>query len=93
MNLSLIDPFVLAQDYPDTLTEKLSPSALRSISQCALANERQEAGTRHVCASIAKGITLLPDVCVQSSSFRPHQSRMLIDTSVYRWTVQWLFLI
>lgn len=24
MNLSLIDPFVLAQDYPDTLTEKLS---------------------------------------------------------------------
>lgn len=23
MNLSLIDPFVLAQDYPDTLTEKL----------------------------------------------------------------------
>lgn len=24
MNLSLVDPFVLAQDYPDTLTEKLS---------------------------------------------------------------------
>lgn len=24
MNLSLIDPFVLAQDYPDTLTEKIS---------------------------------------------------------------------
>lgn len=24
MNLSLIDPFILAQDYPDTLTEKLS---------------------------------------------------------------------
>lgn len=24
MNLSLIDPFVLAQEYPDTLTEKLS---------------------------------------------------------------------
>lgn len=24
MNLSLIDPFVLAQDYPETLTEKLS---------------------------------------------------------------------
>lgn len=24
MNLSLIDPFVLAQDYPDTLTDKLS---------------------------------------------------------------------
>lgn len=24
MNLSLIDPFVLAQDYPDTLSEKLS---------------------------------------------------------------------
>jgi hypothetical protein len=23
MNLSLVDPFVLAQDYPDTLTEKL----------------------------------------------------------------------
>ncbi|RLL95122.1 hypothetical protein CFD26_103633 [Aspergillus turcosus] len=62
MNLSLIDPFVLAQDYPDTLTEKLSPSALPSLSQCAMANERQEAGTRHVCASIAKGITLLPDV-------------------------------
>lgn len=24
MNLSLVDPFVLAQEYPDTLTEKLS---------------------------------------------------------------------
>lgn len=24
MNLSLIDPFILAQDYPDSLTEKLS---------------------------------------------------------------------
>lgn len=24
MNLSLIDPFDLAQDYPDTLTDKLS---------------------------------------------------------------------
>lgn len=24
MNLSLIDPFVLAQDYPDSLTDKLS---------------------------------------------------------------------
>lgn len=23
MNLSLVDPFVLAQDYPDNLTEKL----------------------------------------------------------------------
>lgn len=24
MNLSLVDPFVLAQDYPDTLTENIS---------------------------------------------------------------------
>jgi hypothetical protein len=61
MNLSLIDPFVLAQDYPDTLTEKLSPSAHPALSRSDVANERQEAGTRHVCASIAKEITLLPD--------------------------------
>lgn len=34
MNLSLIDPFVLAQDYPDTLTEKLSmdPSLVQAIA-------------------------------------------------------------
>jgi hypothetical protein len=27
MNLSLVDPFALAQDYPDTLTGKLRMSA------------------------------------------------------------------
>ena len=32
MNLSLIDPFVLAQDYPDTLTEKLSMAYSLAIS-------------------------------------------------------------
>ena len=34
MNLSLIDPFVLSQDYPDALTGKLSrkaPIALCSV--------------------------------------------------------------
>lgn len=29
MNLSLVDPFVLAQDYPDTLTEKISMLYIR----------------------------------------------------------------
>lgn len=28
MNLSLIDPFVLAQEYPDTLTETLRMSSV-----------------------------------------------------------------
>lgn len=32
MNLSLIDPFVLAQDYPDSLTGKLSTYLLTAIS-------------------------------------------------------------
>jgi COMPASS component SWD1 len=32
MNLSLIDPFVLAQDYPDTLTGKLSTHPLFFMS-------------------------------------------------------------
>lgn len=31
MNLSLVDPFVLAQEYPDTLTEKLSMQCLLSF--------------------------------------------------------------
>lgn len=36
MNLSLIDPFVLAQDYPDTLTGTLSMSALMLLNYCFL---------------------------------------------------------
>lgn len=32
MNLSLIDPFVLAQDYPDTLAGTLSMSALMLLN-------------------------------------------------------------
>lgn len=35
MNLSLIDPFVLAQDYPDTLTEKLSENGVTAtVDRC-----------------------------------------------------------
>ena len=33
MNLSLVDPFVLAQDYPDTLTEKLSMSSTADMAR------------------------------------------------------------
>lgn len=36
MNLSLIDPFVLAQDYPDTLTGKLSTHPLSQSHEMAL---------------------------------------------------------
>lgn len=38
MNLALIDPFVLAQDYPETLTGKLSTSlfVIYKIRICGL---------------------------------------------------------
>ena len=34
MNLSLIDPFILAQDYPESLTGKLSKTFLTLLIAC-----------------------------------------------------------
>lgn len=55
MNLALIDPFVLALDYPDRLTEKLSMNSAMSVNpQCS---PMQGVGTRHVCDSTPREIT------------------------------------
>jgi hypothetical protein len=51
MNLSLIDPFVLAQDYPDTLTEKLSMCCIQH-ARIQSADRDQEVAMQHVYASI-----------------------------------------
>lgn len=63
MNLSLIDPFVLAQDYPDTLSEKLSARFSSTLNYPALTFS-QGVGTRHACASIVRGIIWRPDELV-----------------------------
>ncbi|KKA24239.1 WD domain-containing protein [Rasamsonia emersonii CBS 393.64] len=62
MNLSLVDPFVLAQDYPDTLTGKLSMISVFFFCSPITRNpsylpKLQEAATQLVYGSIAKGIT------------------------------------
>ncbi len=60
MNLSLIDPFVLAQDYPDSLTGKLSTQSLEISHNILLANlPIKEVGMQPVYASTARGIFLL----------------------------------
>ena len=44
MNLSLVDPFILAQDYPDALTGKLSMLNDTSYWPCVLTCTRLESG-------------------------------------------------
>ena len=56
MNLTLIDPFVLAQDYPDTLTEKLSTWISISYHMIVNSNCFQEADMQPVYDLITMAI-------------------------------------
>ena len=60
MNLSLVDPFALAQDYPDTLTGTLRNSfpILSKCEECADSSLTfQIVDMRHVCALIEEAIS------------------------------------
>lgn len=67
MNLALIDPFQLAQDSPDALTNDLRKSGmlLKDMSTHVF----QTAAMQPLCASIAKATTLLQDAQMAKSSF------------------------
>lgn len=69
MNLSLVDPFVLAQDYPDTLTEKLSQFSLHCYTQYQ-AYFFQEAAMQLVSGSIIPATTWHPDEFVHTANWR-----------------------
>ena len=57
MNLSLIDPFILAQDYPDTLTEKLSMYFSACYLKTLLMTIVQEVAMRRAYGSTTRVIT------------------------------------
>jgi hypothetical protein len=57
MNLSLIDPFILAQDYPDTLTEKLSMYFSTCYLKTLLMTIVQEVAMRRAYGSTTRVIT------------------------------------
>ena len=58
MNLSLIDPFILAQDYPDSFTEKLRMCCLNSCNLAVITNVfEQEVAMRPVYDLIARATT------------------------------------
>ena len=58
MNLSLVDPFILAQDYPESLTGKLS-TEINQILDLLLICSRKDPVMQPVLDSIAKEIFLL----------------------------------
>ena len=62
MNLSLIDPFILAQDYPDALTGKLSESPelrIQTSTYRDILKATQSLVMPPVSVSIAKETSLL----------------------------------
>lgn len=67
MNLALTDPFILAQDYPEALTGKLSgltaPDGMRSYAD----SHKKDLAMRLVSDSTAEVTFLLQAECVLTS--------------------------
>lgn len=59
MNLALTDPFILAQDYPEALTGKLSMITAQAHPRLMLTTHGQDPDTQHVFDLIAEGTSLL----------------------------------
>lgn len=57
MNLALTDPFILAQDYPEALTGKLSRFNVDMATSHTLTAYDQGLATRPVLGSTAEGIS------------------------------------
>lgn len=73
MNLALTDPFILAQDYPEALTGKLSEYTVSSAIQYKLRIYNQDRATRLVFDSIAEGISLLQAEYVSTPTYSGQQ--------------------
>ena len=81
MNLSLIDPFVLAQDYPDTLTEKIS---MTSTPESTRANADKSGSGHATCLRFNRHGDYLASGRVGTRE--PHRSALCEADRQSRWT-------